>query len=58
MKSAYKVEITPNTSEEDNREGLRILARIIARRFLAEHNEVLADEVLEDVEHDQHLRNN
>jgi len=50
MKNGYKVEIIPNNNEEDNREGLRILARIIARRFLAEHNKVLAEEILEDVE--------
>lgn len=52
MKSACKVEIIPNNSEEDNREGLRILARIIARKFLAEHNEALAEEALEDVSHE------
>ena len=57
MKNSYKVEIIPNNNEEDNREGLRILARILARKFLAEHNEVLADEILEDVEHEQHIRN-
>jgi len=55
MKNSYQVEIIPNNSEEDNREGLRILARIIARKFLAEHNKVLADEILEDVGHEQHL---
>jgi len=51
----YKVEIIPNTSEEDIQEGLRILGRIVARKFLAEQKIELADEILEDVEHEQHL---
>ncbi len=55
MKNGYKLEIIPNNDEQDNQDGLRILARIIARRFLAEHNQVLADEVLEEAEHEQHL---
>lgn len=55
MKNGLKVEIIHNDSEEDNREGLRILARIIARRFLAEHNKVFRDEVLEDIKSEQHL---
>lgn len=55
MKNIYKVEIISNNNEEDNHEGLRILARIIARKFLAEHNQDLAEEVLEDVNHEQHV---
>jgi len=50
MKSNYKTEIIPNKNQEENREGLRILARIIARKFLAEYKEVLEDNI-----HEQHI---
>lgn len=53
----YKVEIIPNNNEKDNQEGLHILARIIARRLLIEQNKTLREEILEDVEHEQHIRN-
>ncbi len=53
----YKVEIIPNNNEKDNNEGLRILARIIARKFLAEYRETLLGEPLEDDSHEQHIRN-
>ncbi len=42
----YKVEIIPNGDEDDIRDGLRIIARIIARKHLARHGMALADEVL------------
>jgi hypothetical protein len=51
----YKVEIVTNNNEKDNNEGLHILARIIARRFLAEYNRTLTDEVLEDASHEQQI---
>lgn len=46
MKNDYKVEIIPDENEDDIHEGLRILGRIVARKFLADHNMALADEVL------------
>ncbi len=42
----YKVEIILNDNEDDIRDGLRIIARIIAREYLARQGAVLADEVL------------
>jgi 3-deoxy-D-arabino-heptulosonate 7-phosphate (DAHP) synthase len=45
----YKVEIIPNDNEDDIHDGLRIIARIIARKYLARQGMALADEVL-DVE--------
>ena len=42
----YKVEITPNDKEEDIQDGLRAIARIIARKYLARQGTALADEVL------------
>lgn len=45
----YKVEIIPNDKEDDIHDGLRIIARIIARKYLARQGMALADEVL-DVE--------
>ena len=56
MKKGYQVEIIPNLSEKDNREGLRILARIIARKFLVEHNETQIGSVLEDNKDEEHVR--
>jgi hypothetical protein len=46
MKNDYKVEIIPNDKEEDINDGLRIIARIIARKYLARQGIALADEVL------------
>jgi hypothetical protein len=46
MKNNYKVEIIPNDKEEDVHDGLRIIARIIARKYLARQGMALADEVL------------
>jgi hypothetical protein len=43
----YKVEIIPNDNEDDIHDGLRAVARIIARKYLARHGMALADEVLE-----------
>ena len=42
----YKVEITPNDKEEDIQDGLRAIARIIARKYLARQGTALANEVL------------
>ncbi len=50
MKNGYKVEIIPNEDKDDIHEGLRILGRIVARKFLADHNMALADEVLQEGE--------
>ena len=50
MRNGYKVEIIPNENEDDIHEGLRILGRIVARKFLADHNMALADEVLQEGE--------
>ncbi|MBP7088995.1 MAG: hypothetical protein KBB01_06855 [Candidatus Omnitrophica bacterium] len=44
-----KVEIS-NNNNDYNREGLRILARIIARKFLAENNMKLVKKNLEGEE--------
>jgi len=46
----YKVEIIPNDNEDDIHDGLRIIARIIARKYLAQQGMTLADEVLGDGE--------
>ena len=43
----YKVEIIPNDNEDDIHDGLRIIARIIARKYLARQGMALSDEVLE-----------
>ena len=45
----YKVEIIPNDNEDDINDGLRAIARIIARKYLAQQGMALTDEVL-DVE--------
>ena len=45
---SYTVEIVPNNNEKDNNEGLRILARIIARRIQAERNKAFKEEILGD----------
>ena len=50
MKNGYKVEIIPNDNEDDIHDGLSIIARIIARKYLAQQGMTLADEVLEDGE--------
>ena len=42
----YKVEIIPNDNEDDIHDGLRAIARIIARKYLARQGMALADEVL------------
>ena len=49
------VEIVPNNNEKDNKEGLRILARIIARRIQAERNKTFREEILEDSNYEQHI---
>ncbi|MBI5407930.1 MAG: hypothetical protein HZA14_01030 [Nitrospirae bacterium] len=46
MKNGYKVEIISNDNVDDIHDGLRIIARIIARKYLARHGMALADEVL------------
>ena len=46
MKNRYKVEIIPNDNEDDINDGLRAIARIIARKYLARQGMALADEVL------------
>ena len=46
MKNAYKVNIIPNDNEDDINDGLRAIARIIARKYLARQGMALADEVL------------
>lgn len=52
----YKVEIIPNNDEADVHEGLRILGKIVARKFLAEHNIVITDETIEEGERvEQHI---
>jgi len=56
MKTGYRIEIIRNLSEKDNREGLRVLARIIARKFLIEHNETQIGGVLEDNKDEEHVR--
>lgn len=48
MNNNYKIEIIPNDKEEDVHDGLRIIARIIARKYLAQQGVALVDEVLED----------
>jgi len=50
MKNDYKVEIISNDNEEDIHDGLRTIARVIARKYLARHGMTLADEVLEEGE--------
>ena len=47
MKNGYKVNIIPNDNEDDINDGLRAIARIIARKYLARQGMALADEVLE-----------
>ena len=47
MKNDYKVNIIPNDNEDDINDGLRAIARIIARKYLARQGMALADEVLE-----------
>jgi len=42
----YKVEIIPNDNEDDIHDGLRAIARIIARKYLAQQGMALADEVI------------
>lgn len=54
---SYTVEIVPNNDEKDNQEGLRILARIIARKFLLEQNRMFTGKILEEDSHEQHIRN-
>jgi len=46
MKNGYKVNIIPNDNEDDIHDGLRAIARIIARKYLARQGMALADEVL------------
>lgn len=46
MKNDYKVNIIPNDNEDDINDGLRAIARIIARKYLARQGMALADEVL------------
>ncbi len=46
MKNGYKVNIIPNDNEDDINDGLRAIARIIARKYLARQGMALADEVL------------
>ena len=46
MKNGNKVNIIPNDNEDDIHDGLRIIARIIARKYLARQGMTLADEVL------------
>ena len=46
MKNGYKVNIIPNDNEDDINDGLRAIARIIARKHLARQGMALADEVL------------
>ena len=50
MKNGYKVGIISNENEDDIHDGLRIIARIIARKYLARQGMALADEVLEERE--------
>ena len=47
MKNGYKVNIISNDNEDDINDGLRAIARIIARKYLARQGMALADEVLE-----------
>jgi hypothetical protein len=46
MKNGYKINIIPNDNEDDINDGLRAIARIIARKYLARQGMALADEVL------------